>query len=119
MLYTLTFRQAAGAWRRQKKEKRESLQNYQSLFGQQRESKKGSSDGSCSEGRSRRRREWRARKKVKHPNKLPVQEPVKWEFDTRQKEAEMVIIREKEEQRMARIRELSSEKVFFRDCFLC
>ena len=102
----MNFRNAAGAWRRQKKEKREALQNYQSLFEQK---EKRSTDGSCSEGRSRRRREWRARKRMlKHPEK--IEEPVKREFD-RKKEADLVLIKEREEQRRARIEMLSSEKV--------
>ena len=104
----MNFRNAAGAWRRQKKEKREALQNYQSLFEQK---EKRSTDGSCSEGRSRRRREWCARKRMlKHPNIHFDEEPVKREFD-RKKEADLALIKEREEQRRARIEELSSEKV--------
>ena len=47
---------------------------------------------------------------LKHPNIHFDEEPVKREFD-RKKEADLVLIKEREEQRRARIEMLSSEKV--------
>ena len=111
-------RSSVGARRRKKSEKREALSNYRKMMREPGEEDwaKTLSGSRKNEGRSRRRKEWIARKKSGDQKKVKDTESIvtfeKGKIEKERKELEKKVLAQRmDSQRLQRIEELSSAKV--------
>ena len=114
-LFTFSKDWALRHWWRRQKEKKGPLEDLKGIFPQQLASIKKKS---CGKGRSRRRKEWKARKRMStNLNKLAGEVSAETANDFKEKERQRrkreadIEVKEREAQRRERLEELSCEKV--------